>query len=111
MSITRPVEDQLTAYNNRDIDQFVLNFSEDCVIEDGQGNLIMQGRAMIYEKYKAMFEASPQLHCKIVSRIVLGEYVLDEENVTGRMGNPAMSHVVAVYRIENDSITHVRFLR
>lgn len=106
-----PVEEQLKAYNNRDIESFIINFSEDCKIEDGEGNLIMQGRSNIYQSYRNMFEASPDLHCKIVNRIVLSEYVLDEERVTGRMGNTEENHVVAVYRVQNNMITHVRFLR
>lgn len=111
MNITEPVEKQLVAYNNRDIDAFVMNFSENCVVEDGMGNRLMEGRAAMYESYKRMFDASPALHCTIVKRTVLTEYVLDEEHVTGRMGNPDRGHVVAVYRVEGGEITHVRFLR
>lgn len=111
MNITDPVEKQLIAYNNRDIDAFVINFSENCTVEDGAGKLIMQGREAMYDSYKKMFDASPELHCTIVNRTVLTEYVLDEEHVTGRMGNPQRGHVVAVYRVEGGEITHVRFLR
>ena len=110
-SIEMPVIRQLKAYNNRDIEAFSVNFSEDCVIEDGVGNVLMTGRPAIYESYGKMFDESPGLHCHLASRIVLGEYVLDEERVTGRSGSVGESHVVAVYKVENDRITRVRFLR
>jgi len=110
-NFTAPVERQLEAYNNRDIDNFIPNFHDNCIVEDGAGNVLMTGRAAMYESYKKMFESSPNLHCHLASRIVLGEYILDEERVTGRGGSDDESHVVAVYKIEDGLITHVRFLR
>lgn len=106
-----PVRNQLTAYNNRDIDAFIPNFHENCIVEDGAGNVLMTGQAAMYDSYKKMFEASPNLHCHLASRIILGEYILDEERVTGRGNSTEESHVVAVYRVEGGLITHVRFLR
>ena len=109
-SVLKPVIAQLEAYNNQDIEKFMVNFSKDCVVEDGKGKVLMTGRATMYESYKKMFEASPDLHCHLASRVVVGNYVLDEERVTGRNGNPEEGHVVAVYRVENEEIVHVRFL-
>ncbi|MCL1925224.1 MAG: nuclear transport factor 2 family protein [Defluviitaleaceae bacterium] len=111
MDILKPVAAQLEAYNNRDIESFILNFSENCKVEDGEGNLLMKGRQAMYESYKKMFEASPNLHCHLQSRVVVGNYILDEEKVEGRAGNDGISHVVAIYRVENEQIVHVRFLR
>ena len=110
-TIETPVIRQLAAYNNGDIEAFIVNFATDCIVEDGEGNLMMQGRKAMYESYKQMFEASPNLHCHLATRIVLGEYVLDEERVTGRAGTDSELHVVAIYRIENELITRVRFLK
>lgn len=110
-NLLTPVINQLTAYNSRNINDFIKNFSSDCLVEDAQGNIIMQGHTQMYESYQKMFAASPNLNCQIISRIVVGNYVLDEENVTGRNGNSDMSHVVAIYKIENNLITHVRFIK
>ena len=109
--LTAPVRAQLAAYNARDIDAFIDCYAEDCVVEDGAGTVAMRGRAAMRESYAAMFTASPELNCRLVSRIVLDEYVLDEERVTGRAGLPDESHVVAVYRVAEGLIQHVRFLR
>ena len=110
-TLLKPVIAQLEAYNRRDIEKFIVNFSEDCVVEDGEGNQLMVGRSAMYESYQLMFESSPNLHCRLASRVVVGNYVLDEERVTGRNGNPEEGHVVAVYRVEDGEIVHVRFLK
>lgn len=109
--VRKPVIKQLEAYNARDIESFIVNFAENCVVEDGEGNVLMTGRSAMYESYKKMFAASPELHCHLASRTVVGNYVLDEERVTGRMGMSDESHVMAIYRIEGGEIVHVRFLR
>ena len=109
--ILEPVVKQLEAYNQCDIEAFIVNFAEDCIVEDGEGKVLMVGQAAMYESYKKMFVASPNLHCHLASRTVVGNYVLDEERVTGRAGNDGESHVIAIYRIENGLIVHVRFLK
>ena len=109
--ITAPVRGQLAAYNQGDIDAFMANYSEGCIVEDGAGNVLMTGASTMYGSYKKLFEASPDLHCHLVNRTILGEYILDEERVTGRAGSTGQSHVVAVYKIEGGLICHVRFLR
>ena len=111
MDILKPVKAQLIAYNNQDIDTFMPNFHPDCICEDGQGNILLQGEVAMRESYGKMFAASPNLHCKLMSQTVVGNYVFDEERVTGRAGSEnAERHVMAVYRVENELITHVRFL-
>ncbi len=104
-----PVQGQLDAYNARDVERFLTFFTEDCVIEDGAGNLLMKGHAAMRERYGPMFAANPQLHCRIASRIRIGEYVVDEERITGR--GPEEQHAVAIYRVAGERISHVRFLR
>ncbi|QAY73989.1 DUF4440 domain-containing protein [Agromyces protaetiae] len=111
MDVPERVTAQLQAYNARDIDAFAACFADDCIVEDAEGTLLMRGRAAMHESYGRMFAASPDLHCRIVSRIVVGDHVLDEERVTGRDGRDGESHVVAIYRVAGDLIDHVRFIR
>lgn len=110
-NILEPVQKQLEAYNNRDIEAFMSCYAKDCIVEDGEGHVTMESWDVMKASYTDLFAASPELHCKIVSRTVVGKYVLDEENVTGRRGNTGVGHVVAVYRVEEGLIRHVRFLR
>ncbi len=105
------VEEQLFAYNAKGLERFIATYSTDVIIEDGEGNLIMRGHDQLRERYGALFEASPELNCRIASRVRVGKYVVDEEEVTGIQGSPTPIHAVAIYRIEEDRIAHVRMLR
>jgi hypothetical protein len=107
-----PVTEQGEAYNARDVDRFLACYSADVRIEDGVGNIIMEGHDAMRAQYSSLFEASPELHGRVVNRIVVGKYVIDEEEISGRIseGFPDNVHAVAIYRVEDDKIVHVRFL-
>ncbi len=104
-----PVERQLEAYNARDLDAFLACYSDDCVAEDGAGVRLMSGKAEMRARYAALFAASPNLHANIVHRTRIGSYVLDVEEITGRV--PDLRRAVAIYRLDAGLIAHVRFLR
>jgi hypothetical protein len=104
-----PVEAQLEAYNARDIDRFVVCFTEDVIVEDARGARLLEGREAFHASYAAMFAASPALHCRVVTRLRAGAFVVDEERVTGR--GDAELHVIVVYTLRDDLIAHVRILR
>lgn len=106
-----PVAAQLAAYNAHDVDAFLVCYTPDCVIEDGEGTRIMTGHTDMRPRYQALFANSPNLRCDIVSRVCIGDYVIDEERITGRV--PDLRRAVVIYRVEKASglISHVRFLR
>jgi hypothetical protein len=108
-----PVEAQLLAYNARDVDAFMACFAEDCCVDDADGARLMTGHTEMRERYRAMFAASPELHCTITHRIRIGDHVIDDEAITGRLGQPAneVRHAVAIYKIRDGKICHVRFYR
>jgi hypothetical protein len=72
----------------------------------------MQGHDAMRAQYSSLFNASPNLQARLLNRIVVGDYVIDEEEVSGRIaeGYPEKVHAVAIYRIVGDKIVHVRFL-
>ncbi len=107
--MTDPVEAQLAAYNARDVDRFVPCFTEDVIVEDAAGKRLLTGREAFRASYASMFAASPQLHCRLVSRMRAGAFVVDEERVTGR--GDAELHVIVVYTLREGLIAHVRILR
>lgn len=104
-----PVVLQLEAYNGRDIERFVRCFTEDVIVEDGEGKRLLTGIEAFRESYAAMFAASPNLHCRVVSRMRAGGFVVDEERVTGR-GDQEL-HVIVVYTLRAHLIAAVRVLR
>ena len=109
-NLTLPVERQLAAYNKGDIDAYMANFAEDCVVEDGLGNVTMRGAEEMRDRYAKLFATYPNQHCEILSRTVVGNWVLDEERITGRVEGEE-TRCVAVYLVEDGLIRHIRFLR
>ena len=106
-----PIEEQLLAYNTRDLDRFLAVYSSDVVIEDGENHVVVIGLAQLRERYGALFDASPNLHCRIVNRIKIGSYTVDDEEVTDWNDLPMPVHAAVVYRVQGDKIVHVRLLR
>jgi hypothetical protein len=105
-----PVEEQLLAYNARDLERFIAAYSPDVVIEDGEGSVIARGHETLRERYGRLFNGSPALEARILQRIRAGNYVVDEEQVTGMMGSADTLHAVVIYRVEGGKIVHVRML-
>ena len=60
--------------------------------------------------YGSFFARTPDLHCELVNRIVLGNTVIDHERVTFRKGEPEME-AVAIYKIADGKIEAVYFVR
>jgi hypothetical protein len=106
-----PVERQVRAYTQRDLDAFLDCYSTDVVIEDATGNVLLQGRSAMRAAYGVLFDESPALHVEIRTRIRIGDYVIDEEIVTGRRGSPDKIRVAAIYQVTNGTIDHVRVIR
>lgn len=103
------VREQLNAYNAHDLERFVACYAPDVLVQDGQGSEISRGAEQFRLRYGWLFEHHPDVHAELVHRIRVADYVVDEERVTGRGSEPL--HVVAIYRVVDDRIVHVRFLR
>jgi hypothetical protein len=106
-----PVKRQVDAYNRRDIDAFLSCYARDTVVEDTTGNVVMRGHDAMRTAYGELFRESQKLHAAIATRIRVGDYVIDDERVTGWRGSADEIRVVAVYHVANDLIDHVRLIR
>jgi hypothetical protein len=107
--VNDPVDAHVHAYNDRDLDGFIACYSHDCVIEDARGAVVAHGHEELRARFKRVFDASPELHCEIVHRARVGEYVVDEESITGRVGGD--QHGVVVSHVRDGVIDHQRFIR
>lgn len=103
-----PVERQLAAYNEHDLEAFCDCFHDDVIVEDGYGNCLSQGIRPFRANYEALFARYPQNRARLLTRVRIGPWVIDEEEITGRGGAPL--HVVAQYRLHEGRIASVRFL-
>lgn len=75
------VQAQLDAYNARDIDGLMLTYAPDARQFALHGALLAEGIDAIRPRYVARF-TEPDLHARLLSRTVLGNFVTDLEIVT-----------------------------
>jgi hypothetical protein len=97
----------LVALNAHDLDAFVACYAPDATIENGHDKVVARGHDELRARYGPMFEESPDVRVAPVSRTDVGEFVVQEEHVTGR-GEPQRH--VAVYQVRNGLIVRERLL-
>ena len=102
------VQRQLNAYNARNIDAFMDTYADSINLLDFDGKRISAGKVQMRQMYESWFKQVPNLYCEIISRIVIGNKVIDHEKV--RAGNQTFQ-AVAIYEIDNKKISRVTFLR
>ena len=101
------VQEQLEAYNARDLDRFAATYSETIrIFRMPAEEPAIAGKAQLADIYRKRF-SSPNLHAEIVNRIVLGNKVIDHERVVGIREAPV--EAVAVYEVVDGLIETVWF--
>jgi hypothetical protein len=105
------VDAQVAAYNARDLDQFLRCYAADVQVHGFPSGRRLADRSdgAFADRYRALFEASPDLHAEIVARVVHGRIVVDQERVTGFRGSEAVNAAV-IYEVGPDVIERVWFL-
>lgn len=109
ISSNHPVQKQLEAYNNRDINLFMEQYSDSVKVFNYPNTFRYQGKEIMRERYDAMFKRTPDLTCKLITRMAVGDYVIDQEEVTVKKGDP-IRKAIAIYKIENNLIKEVTFI-
>jgi len=102
-------QQQVNAYNARNIEAFLEPYAEDVELYLFPGKLISKGKEAMRKTYSNLFDKSPDLHCEIKQRIVNLNTVIDKESVSGlRPG--VKTEATAIYEIKNDKISKVYFI-
>lgn len=105
------VQRQVNAYNARDIDAFLDTYQPDVKLYEQPDKLLTSGTEAMRKGYAKFFENSPQLHVRIVKRMLLGNRVIDEEEVTGVGPDNKTLHAAAIYEVEQGKIARVWFVK
>ena len=100
------VQQQLNAYNAHDLEAFLEPYAEDVELYQFPDKLEMKGKKEMRKNYQFVTQV-PGLYCRLANRIVQGNVVIDQEEVTGFGGKPL--NAVAMYVIENGKIKKVYF--
>jgi hypothetical protein len=106
----RLAQQQLDAYNNRDIDAFLAPYSDSVKIYNHPNDLQFTGKAQMRRRYAGMFQNTPDLHCTLINRMVLGNVVIDQESVIISKDREPI-RVIAMYKIAAGKIAEVYFIR
>lgn len=103
-------QQQLDAYNNRNIEAFLVPYSDSVEVYIFPNQLQYKGKENMRSQYKPMFERLTDLNCKLVNRMVMGNTVIDHEWVIFDKNQPGVS-AIAIYTIQNNKIQKVHFIR
>jgi hypothetical protein len=99
------VQQQLEAYNARNIDDFMAVFHQDIEIWTlGADSPTVVGWEKVKGIYQELFLLSPELHSKVLNRSVIGNRVIDYERISGRKGSKEDLFLVMIYEVEEGKI-------
>jgi hypothetical protein len=102
------VQRNLDAYNARDIEAFMKDYADDIKLYAYPNTLQTEGKEAMRKGYENWFDSVPDLSAFIKKRIVIGNKVIDEEQVTA---NGQIFNAVVIYEIENGKISNVTFIQ
>lgn len=101
---------QLDAYNQRNLEAFLLPYDDSVAVYTFPNQLQYRGKTQMRQVYGEMFQNLPDLHCTLLNRMVLENTVIDHELVVFRKGQQSLK-AIAIYKIKNGKIAEVYFLQ
>ena len=103
------IERQLKAYNSKNLEEYIVNFSDDIKGYEFPENLLFEGKEQFRLFFNQRFLNSRELNCKINHRIILNDRIIDHEIIKGIIENPL--EVVVIYSFKNNLIYRLDFLK
>ncbi|MCJ8509350.1 nuclear transport factor 2 family protein [Rhizobium lemnae] len=103
------ISSQLNAYNRKDIDEFMRWWADDCHYLAFPNDTLCVGRADIRKRHIERF-LEPDLHGELLSRIVMGNTVVDHELVTRNFPEgKGQVEVICIYEVQDGKIAKAWF--
>jgi hypothetical protein len=103
------VQNQLNAYNAKDLDAWLATYAEDAKQFALGGELLAAGHAAIRARTAPRF-SEPNLFAKLLSRTVIGNVVIDHEEVTRTFPEgPGHVELVCIYQVAHGKIQSATF--
>lgn len=110
MSPTDVVKAQLDAYNAKDIEAFMAMWAEDAEIYAHPSTLLARGHTEIRARHLIRFQ-EPHLEAKLLHRMAVGNFVVDQERVTRDFPEGVGEiEVMAMYEVVDEKITKAWFV-
>ena len=112
MNTTSPlavVQAQLDAYNAKDLDALMATYAPDAQQFAIHGALLAQGQDQIRPRYQERF-LEPDLHARLITRSVIGNFVTDVEIVTRNFPEGRGTvEMLCVYEVVDGRIARASF--
>jgi len=108
------VQDQIGAYNARDLDGLMQYYADNAVIVDGRGAVIDEGRERIRAVFKRVFAENPELHAEVPTAFHVGDWVAIHSIVRDwamEDGSRQQMQWIEVYHVVNGKIERVQLFR
>jgi imidazolonepropionase-like amidohydrolase len=102
------VQQQLNAYNAHDLEAFLQPYSDSVEIYELTGKLLSKGKEQMRKDYNFLTQM-PNLYCKLVNRMVMGNTVVDHEEIWLTKKPKNLLYGIAIYEIEKGKIQRVTF--
>jgi hypothetical protein len=104
------VQRQLEAFNARDLDTLMATYAEDAQQFEYPDTLLASGATQIRARFEVRFQ-EPNLHARLIQRTVVGQVVMDHEEVTRTFPEGAGAiELIAIYEVRNGKIAAARFI-
>lgn len=104
------VQRQLDAYNARDLDALMAVYADDVQVFEHPAKRVANGSAELRARQAVRFQ-EPNLHARLVNRIVAGPTVIDHEIVTRTFPEgPGTIELVGIYEVKNNRIAQAWFI-
>lgn len=109
LSPSAVVQAQLDAYNAKDLDALMSTYAPDAAQFALHGDLLARGHDQIRPRYEQRFH-EPDLHARLLSRTVLGNFVNDLEIVTRNFPEGRGTvEMLCVYEVVDGRIVRASF--
>ncbi|MCX6848218.1 MAG: nuclear transport factor 2 family protein [Verrucomicrobia bacterium] len=104
------IQRQLDAYNAHDLDALLATYAEDAQLFEHPATLLASGHSQLRARFALRFQ-EPNLHAHLISRIVLGRFVVDHERVTRTFPEgPGTIELIVTYEVVDGKIINAWFL-
>src|SRR5438034_477870 len=104
------VQRQLDAYNARDIDAWLATYAADAQQFEHPHTLLASGHEQIRARVTARFQ-EPNLHARLLKRIVLAQTVIDYEQVNRTFPEGTGTiELIAIYEVRDSRISRAWFI-
>ena len=108
--INAVVQEQLDAYNSRDIEKLMGQYHPDAKQFEFPSTLLADGSTEIRGRFLERFKET-NLYAKLIQRVVQGRFVIDHEEVTRTFPEgPGTIGLTAIYEVQSDKIRNAWFL-